>query len=89
LKEELGINIPVLNKITKFYVEQKFEDIVLREFSVLYSTIFDGDITLDREELSGGKWFSLGKVEEMLKDNPNEFPPGFVEAFKRYKKVIK
>ena len=85
LREELGISTSTLDRITKFYKEQDFKGQLLKEFSTLYTTIFDGAIMLDQNELSGGRWFSLATVEKMMEDNPKDFPPGFVEAFNRYK----
>ncbi|OGM25882.1 hypothetical protein A2962_00505 [Candidatus Woesebacteria bacterium RIFCSPLOWO2_01_FULL_39_61] len=57
---------------------------ILKEFSTLFTTVFNGDIMPNKKELSGGKWFDLKRVEKMLKENPKEFPPGFIEAFNRY-----
>ena len=85
LREELGISTSTLDRITKFYKEQDFKGQLLKEFSTLYTTIFDGAIMLDQNELSGGRWFNLATVEKMMEDNPKDFPPGFVEAFNRYK----
>ena len=44
LKEELGIDNVGLKKVTKFYTEQDYKDIILREFSTLYTTRFDGSM---------------------------------------------
>jgi len=84
LKEELGVNTHTLERITKFYKEQEFKRMILKEFSTLFTTVFNGDIMPNKKELSGGKWFDLKRVEKMLKENPKEFPPGFIEAFNRY-----
>ena len=84
LKEELGIEVDELVQITEFYLEQKYQGLIMREFTNLYTTIYDGRIDVDKKEVSGGKWFGLLQIEEMIEINPDEFPPGFIEAFRKY-----
>ena len=39
-----------LEKIVKFYKEQYFKGLVLKEFSTLYRIVFDGDLKLNKKE---------------------------------------
>ncbi len=85
LKEELGIDGVSLKKVAKFYTEQKFAKLTLKEFSVLYKAEFNESMKLSKREIKDGRWFTLDEIDVMMKDNINDFPPGFIKAFKIYK----
>ena len=88
MSEELGIEDVELKKVTKFYTEQDYGGRILREFSMLYTTQFDGDMKLSKREIMDGLWHPLVKIDEMINRNIDDFPPGFVKAFKEYKKSL-
>jgi len=86
LKEELGIEKAKLIRLMKFYSEADYKDIHLREFSVLYKAVYLGeDINMDKEETWGGKWFYPDEIEDMLKENPNNFTQGFTITWRKFK----
>ena len=62
LSEELGIEDVELKKVTKFYTEQDYGGRILREFSMLYTTQFDGDMKLSKREIMDGLLHPFVKI---------------------------
>ncbi|OGM30290.1 hypothetical protein A3D84_04755 [Candidatus Woesebacteria bacterium RIFCSPHIGHO2_02_FULL_42_20] len=40
---------------------------MVKRFNILYRTLYDGKIKLNKEELAGGRWFMLSEVKRMLR----------------------
>lgn len=58
-------------------------------FNVLYTTsIGKGIIFLDKREVSFGSWFYSHKIDEMIKENPNDFAHGCLSAWEKYRGFI-
>jgi isopentenyldiphosphate isomerase len=61
--EELGLSGITLRYITKYIIETGRE----RELSYCFYTIYDGDFTLNREELADGRFRSIEDIRNQLK----------------------
>ena len=89
LAEEMGIKNVVLTKVAKYYTE-RFDPndsrIVGRRFNTLYTTVYDGEVTPDPEEVAGAQWINLPELEKWLAERPDDFADGFKSAFKEFKK---
>jgi 16S rRNA (adenine1518-N6/adenine1519-N6)-dimethyltransferase len=84
LNEEIGVkNVPLI-RIKKYFTEEKAANHTMRRFNMLYTAIFDGIISIDNDEVSGTKWIALDELEQWMKQKPNEFTEGFVQAFEYY-----
>ena len=85
-EEELGIKNIKLNEITKYYAENTTEGFLKKRFNMLYVGQYNGEINLSKEEISKGDWFTLEKIFTWMEEKPEDFTPGCIEAFRRYKK---
>jgi isopentenyldiphosphate isomerase len=83
-KEELRIVGVKLKEIEKFYLETPFDGFQIRQFNMLYTTVFDGEIKVNDKEISAGEWFEKDYLENWIKDSPEEFVPACIETIKRY-----
>jgi len=86
-KEELGVEGIELKEIIKFYHEEQIGNKILKRFNMLYGGVYDGKLTLNKLEVSGGRWFKLQELEALINKNPDDFTPAFIETYKRYKKI--
>lgn len=83
LMEELGVNAQ-LKWIGKFKCFSEIE----REISALYLCRHNGPFKLNTEEISEGKFVSVGEIKMMLKEGEREFAYGSVLALKEFIKYI-
>lgn len=70
-REELGI----INFTPEFIAQYVFESDVEKELVHSYKTVYNGVITLDADELEGGRFWSLTEIKENL--NKGIFTPNF------------
>lgn len=83
-KEELGIDDVKLKEGPSFLHEERTEEgKLLRDFSTLFITNFDGEINIDKEEVTDGNWFSLEEIKELPK-----VTLGCLHALKEYEKAF-
>ena len=80
IEEEIGLQVKEEDleffKIRK--VKGTFGTMINREFYYIYLMKFDGDINslkLQKNEVDAVRFLSLDKIEEDLKNNPNEYVP--------------
>ena len=91
LKEELGIEGIKLNKVSKFYFEEPYGKLTAKQFNTLYYAYYHGKITTNKEELAGGEWIPLFKIEGLIKKQPSDFAPALkvcIEEYKKYRKYL-
>lgn len=81
LKEELGIKLDSLNFVTSYSFEEEQDGKVLYSFDFIFTGQSDEDIHIQKEELSGGKWFSISELKSELSKFPERFAPGFRKSF--------
>ena len=84
LKEELGIDAYV-KKLGQFNNFSAIE----KEISTVYLCNYDGEITINKDEIAQGIFVTIQKIEEMLQCGKKKFPPGFVLAFTVLKSNLK
>ncbi len=85
LEEELGIKKCDLKKIGKYKLDVTyFDGMVDKEFYMLYVCQYDGEIILDGREVSSIRFLSVDKIKKMIKENKEQFTPGFRQEFQHY-----
>lgn len=77
VREELGITDFVPEFLT-FYV---FESTREKELVFVHKTIYDKEITPDKDELDGGRFWSMKEIEENLEKEI--FTPNFEQEIKK------
>ena len=73
LQEELGIETDRIEEIGSLPASRETG----YEFVRVYRTRHDGPFTLHPEEISGGKWVSIPRLQEWMKQAPEDFPRCF------------
>lgn len=69
IKEELGIEGVILERLTKYLYKGIYET----EMTTLYKTIFDGEIVLQKEEILEGKFFGKEELHVSVSAHEIEF----------------
>ncbi|MBU0635996.1 NUDIX domain-containing protein [Candidatus Micrarchaeota archaeon] len=84
LKEELGIECK-LKSIGKFYMEKKYPDDKRdKEHYKIFLGNYDGEFNIQKEELSSIQFLPVEEIKHLMKQNKNQFTPGFQEEFQHY-----
>jgi isopentenyl-diphosphate delta-isomerase type 1 len=80
LEEELGIKVPLtrLGKFTSFSLIEK-------EISTVYLSTYDGEISINEQEISQGFFLNLQQIEDDINQGKKPFPVGFQMALNVYK----
>lgn len=86
-KEELGIDGVEFKKVVKFYTEDKTGNHLKKRFNMLYEGIYDGEVSLQGDEISEGGWFDMAEADRWMKQKPNDFTPGCIKTFKKYREA--
>ncbi len=76
--EELGITVSNPEFLEKYIIENEVE----RELSYVYQIIYDGQIQIDDDEVSDGRFWALGEIREKL--DSGIFTMNFVSDFRRF-----
>lgn len=88
-EEEIGLSGLALEDIVTYYEE--FEHDVhghlLKRFNRIYRTETDQEPKPNTDEVAGGKWMEMGKLDHWMTDKPEEFTQGFRSALRRYKEI--
>ena len=79
LKEELGIETPLVLILPIHRIDNRFENNFDNELLQTYKGIYDQEMKLDLEEVSQGKFFKIDEVDEMIKRGASKFTPWFLE----------
>lgn len=61
-KEELSVELPDVRFIEKYVIETELE----RELSYCFSVVYDGEIAINEEELSDGRFWTLSEISLSL-----------------------
>lgn len=77
-REELGIQITHPDFIEKYIIETDIE----RELSYCYRTRYDGDIHIDHDEVTDGRFWTLEEIRNSI--HKNIFTQNFVSDFMRF-----
>ena len=73
--EEIGVG----NLSYNFFLKDIYFDDVHRSHKTLYTALYDGTITLEKEEVEKVFWMSRNEVKKQVKENPQKFCPPFLE----------
>lgn len=83
LKEELGIEHIVLNRIEKY-----FEGTRGGTFTMLYVGEYNDVVHPNPGEVSAVEWFSIRELQKEMEARPSDFTPGCRSSFDRYLRHI-
>ena len=83
LQEELGIKAPLIF-LGKFRTVCEEEN----EISALYLCFFNGDLKVNRDEITDVKFEGLEEIREDITLKRKRFAPGFIEAFNFFEKKL-
>ena len=73
--EELGIHDFDPESITSYI----FESAIEREYVNVFATVYDGNVTPNKDELEGGKFWTLEDIESNI--GQNVFTPNFEREY--------
>jgi len=84
LREELSINVNDVTELRSVHI-QKFEyndgKTIDNELVKFYKTVYDGEIKIDPNEVAEGRFFTVDEIKQMVKENPDQFSPWFLEEW--------
>lgn len=86
LQEEMGVRDVKLHEVAKYYAEEGDEIKTKKRFNKIFTGAYDGEVTIDSDEVSDYRWIQPATLEEQMKNIPDDFTQGFIEAFEIYKK---
>ena len=84
LEEELGVINTILNKILSFPAHEK----TFLEHIHVYKCITDSKITINKDEISDGRFLSLPMINQSIHANATIFTPTFKIIFKNLISII-
>ncbi|GAC1501681.1 MAG: hypothetical protein NVS1B10_06000 [Candidatus Saccharimonadales bacterium] len=80
LKEEMGITAVKLKFMTKYYTVEHDEKLTKKRFNALYLGRYDGNVSIDNDEVADYRWISLSDLRADMVTNPSNFTEGFINA---------
>ncbi len=83
LEEELGVKAQ-LKRIGKFKCFSEMDN----EISTVYLCNYDGDITINEDEISHGLFLNLKQIDEEIRHGKKKFPLGFKLALDVYRSSL-
>lgn len=83
LQEELGIS--TVGGLTRLFKLQACNE-TDNEFVCVYKGLYEGDFTLNKDEISEGRWFSIDEIDELIKSVPLWFSGCFIFVWENYRK---
>ncbi len=83
LKEETGIDAEKLNLIKKIRCKLPHDD----WFGKLYKVVYDGELTLQKEELEQGKFIPFEQLDEFVKTH--KIKPSSLFIYENFRGLIK
>jgi isopentenyldiphosphate isomerase len=87
LAEEMGIEGVELREIAIFYSEEKDEEKIKKRFNKIFMGVYNGEVKIDNDEVADFHWISIDELSKRMLHNPDDFPDGFIEAFKAYQEA--
>ncbi len=78
MKEELGIENTPVQHLYDYWMRNEVET----EFVRTYTCIYNGQITLDADEIADGRFWQLSEIENNLCSNM--FTPNFEQEYEKY-----
>lgn len=84
LQEEVGIIDTTLAGVAKYYSEEIDDSITKKRFNMLYETTYDGEITMDKNEVSEVMWLEPQKLNQWMEEKPEDFTQGFLLSYRHF-----
>jgi isopentenyldiphosphate isomerase len=84
LAEEMGVVGVQLRWLAKFYTEELCGTVVRRRFNVLFGGIYNGPITIDRNEVADYRWVAQDELRAWVRRAPAEFTKSFALALGQF-----
>jgi len=81
LKEELGVELDSLDFLISYPFEEERHGKTVSSFDFLFTGKSVQNIHVQKEELSGGRWFDIEELKLELSQSPEKFAPGFKTSF--------
>ena len=78
IKEEIGADI----KNLKFLFDYRFKNEINCYISKIYTAIYDGQITLEKDEIESGEFITIEELKKLMKKE--KFCPDAIEIFQKY-----
>jgi isopentenyl-diphosphate delta-isomerase len=88
LAEEMGITDVKLTAVAKYYDEEAVLGKTKKSYNVLFTGNYDGEVTIDKDEVENYKWIAIADLEQQIQTAPDDFTDGFKRAYREYKKAV-
>ena len=88
-REELNIEKIELKEIKKYYTDEVRDgNKIAKRFNTLYTAIYDGPISLNKEEVAEVRWISFEELQKWMSQKPEDFTGGFIKSLEIYKEAV-
>ncbi len=82
LQEELGISGIHLTPVGSYYSELTYEEQLQKRFNKVFEARYKNEpISVNADEVSQTKWFSVKELAELLRASPEQFTDGVIDYF--------
>lgn len=88
MKEELGVEAELTEKFHFLYKADVGQNLWEHELDHVFTGFYDGDFHLNEEEVSEVRYISMEKLDEEMKENPQQFTEWFKIILKEYKEHL-
>lgn len=88
LEEELGVKSAELTLLGKFYTEGQIGAKNIKRFNAVFKARYDGEFTLQKEEVEKVKWFNLEELYKEIEEKPENFTPGLRSILNDYRNLF-
>jgi len=85
LEEELGVSHITLNKVLYLPAQEN----TFLEHVFVYKCITDSKITINKDEISEGRFWNLPMIDQSIYENATTFTPTFKIIFKKLMSITK
>ncbi len=86
LFEEIGIKRSSLEELGTYFTDRPLDNLPhLRRFNRVYKVIADKtEIVIDEDEVAEVRWFTLGQIKQLIKEQPEKVTDGLIDVIERY-----
>ena len=88
LQEELGVSCNLSEKFSFIYKADVGQNLWEHELDFVFTGIYNGDFTLNTEEVSEVRYIAMDELDKELKENPEHFTEWFKIILKEYKQHL-
>jgi isopentenyldiphosphate isomerase len=86
LEEELGLHDMTLEAIAVYHTNGEYRGRILNRFNKLYRVRVPADVqvTIEPEEVSEVRWFSVGDIRTLITEHPEQVTDGLAYVMQEY-----